>query len=123
EMAGPITNGDFGMAVAGGSDLDGDGVNDFMVGAPASDSGFELGRVYVYSGASGKLIRLHGGLAAEDIFGSAIDCSADVDGDGVADVAVGAPWATSDDGLLGAIYVFSGKSGAELMSDFGKNSG
>ena len=121
--SGTVQYGDFGWAVAGGGDLDGDGTGDFVVGAPASDSGFDLGRVYVYSGADGSLLRLHGGLTAGDIFGSAVSCNSDLDGDGTCDVAVGAPWVAQNNQVVGAIYVFSGKSGALLMDEYGKNSG
>jgi hypothetical protein len=66
---------------------------------------------------------MHGGLTAWDIFGSSVSCKSDMDGDGVPDVAVGAPWTSSDEGLLGAIYVFSGSNGQLLMSEYGKNTG
>jgi hypothetical protein len=125
EIDGTVDGADMGTAVAGGHDLNGDGVPDFAVGAPAGDSltGFDLGKVLVYSGKDGSLLQVHGGLAAWDVFGSALSMDADVDGDGTADLAVGAPFTTSDDGLIGAAYVFSGKTGNLLMSEYGKNTG
>jgi hypothetical protein len=122
-LIGPEADGYFGQAVAGGGDLNGDGVNDFVVGAPAGNSQVELGRAYVYSGADGTLLRLHGGSNWLEVFGSAVSCNADFDGDGVVDVAVGAPWATRNAELVGSIHVFSGVNGYELTTEYGKNTG
>src|SRR5690606_5138868 len=51
----------FGYAVSGIPDIDGDGFDDVIVGAPEEDGGGvnDAGRVYVYSGATGLLIRAH----------------------------------------------------------------
>jgi hypothetical protein len=96
-----LSNGDyFGHAVASLSDLDGDGVNDLLVGATKDDTGgYIAGAVYVLfmnpNGtvkASQKIASgVNGGpiLAAEQRFGSAMADLGDVDGDGVTDVAVG----------------------------------
>ncbi len=125
QFSGTFDGAGVGEGLAGGSDLNGDGVPDFAIGAPAGNSltGFDLGRVLVYSGATGSLLQVHGGLAAWDVFGAAISMRADLDGDGIADVVVGAPFTSTDDGVVGAIYAFSGKTGSLLMSDYGKNNG
>lgn len=89
-----------GDALAAGSDADGDGVADAIVGAPGNSSGGEdAGRAYVVSLAapSGDLAdapTLTGDNhdASSDGFGSAVAFAGDVDGDGAADVLVSAPY-------------------------------
>lgn len=87
----------FGSAVAGGADVNGDGYGDFAVGAPLALVGYlQAGRVYVY----------HGGPGADSIpdlllngevefggFGGAVSLSVDFNGDGFSDIIVGAPGA------------------------------
>jgi predicted outer membrane repeat protein len=46
-------HGQMGEAVAGVGDLDGDGLDDFVIGAPNATSGIERGEIFVYLGASG----------------------------------------------------------------------
>lgn len=108
----------FGQAIANVRDLDGDGVDDFAIGAPsASPGGMQnAGSVFVYSGASAKLLYQWDGLGRFDVFGAAIAGAGDVDGDGVPDVIVGAPGA-SPQGVSGAgsAFVFSGATGKLLF--------
>jgi hypothetical protein len=108
----------FGQAVANMHDLDGDGVDDFAVAAPSASPGGmqDAGSVFVYSGASGRLLYRWDGQARFDTFGAAVAGGDDVDGDGVPDVIVGAPGA-SPGGLTGAgsAFVFSGATGELLF--------
>jgi hypothetical protein len=69
-------------------DLNGDGVNEFLVTAPFYN-GFH-GKIYLYSGADGSLIDA---VAAPDVeyFGYAARDAGDVNRDGVSDYIVGAP--------------------------------
>ncbi|MCB9766417.1 MAG: FG-GAP repeat protein [Alphaproteobacteria bacterium] len=99
-----------GVAVAGVGDLDGDGYADVAAGAWGDDDlGSASGAAWVwYGGASGpggaeKLTAADG--AAGDLLGGAVAGAGDVDGDGLADVVVGA---RADDSSTGAAYVFYG---------------
>ncbi|MFO0875297.1 MAG: FG-GAP-like repeat-containing protein [Phycisphaerales bacterium] len=102
-------DGQYGFAVAGFPDLDGDGRGDYAVGAPGELSG--RGRVYVYSGATGAQIRLHGSPNDEigGHFGRAIAGTPDLTGGGRGDYVVGAP---DENGGAGHVYVYSGQTGA-----------
>ena len=82
-----------GLAVAGGGDIDGDGVPDVIAGAPLADvTGTDAGVVRIYSGATGAVLRTLNGAAAGDHFGESVGNAGDVNGDGRADVIIGAPF-------------------------------
>ena len=77
----------YGNTVAGLNDVNGDGVPDLVVGAPGAD------RVQILSGADRNVIRTitdPDGLTGNQ-FGFAVANLGDVNGDGVDDIAVGAP--------------------------------
>jgi hypothetical protein len=81
----------FGTAVTGGvrCDLDGDGISDFIVGAPMTDRA--RGAVYVFSGENGHLLGVVRGEASGDRLGYCVACGGDVNQDGANDVVAGAP--------------------------------
>jgi len=95
-----------GYAIADAGDTNGDGVPDIVSGAPAVGSG----HVYLYSGATGGLLRTFAGLAAGDFFGAAVSGAGDVDRDGRADLLVGAPRSDARGVNSGQAYIFSGRT-------------
>ena len=111
-----------GSAVAGAGDVNGDGLADVIVGAYGSDvTGDTSGRAYVVFGkASVTPVDLAmvaaglGGFAIEGEFafdqaGAAVAGAGDVNGDGLADVVVGAPLADGNGDDNGRSYVVFGK--------------
>ncbi|KAM9214859.1 LOW QUALITY PROTEIN: integrin alpha-10 [Leptosomus discolor] len=85
----------FGYALAAVPDLNHDGFNDAVVGAPLEDG--HRGAVYVYHGAPGTLLphykqRIEAAALGPTLsyFGRSVDGHLDLDGDGLVDLAVGA---------------------------------
>lgn len=90
----------FGASLAAAGDVDRDGKADFAVGSPGADAGtqLELGRVEVFSGATGALRVAVLGTTPGGSSGASLAALGDVDGDGRAELAVGAP--AADAGLV-----------------------
>lgn len=107
----PEDEAQFGWSVSYLSDLDGDGSRELAVGAPRDDeAATNAGAVWILSvdpdsrvSATRKLVP--SGLAAGDLFGYAVANVGDVDGDGVADLAVGAPGDDTGGNNRGALYI------------------
>ncbi|MCA8955290.1 MAG: FG-GAP repeat protein [Planctomycetes bacterium] len=112
EWGGQVSGAVQGIAVCLCGDFDRDGVGDVAVGIPQATSPF--GSVRVYSGKTGTELRVLSDGANGASFGAAVAAAGDVDRDGSGDLWVGAP---DDDGAasaVGALYLFSGRTGARL---------
>src|SRR5919201_976751 len=116
----PKTDARLGQAIADPGDINGDGVDDYMLGSHRYDEGAmkTVGRAYVFDGKTGNmLLRLmHPQPQAGAFFGfmdGARGAPGDVNGDGVRDVFVPA-FIQDVNGVVGAGrgYLFSGKDGS-----------
>ena len=127
-----------GISVSGAGDVNGDGLADLIIGANGVRiSEFQEGRSYVVFGkADGTKINLsditsgNGGFAinghlAEDQSGISVSGAGDVNGDGFADLIVGASYANASSFDEGRSYVVFGKSdGTQVnLSDIASGTG
>lgn len=119
-------NGDMaGFNVAGAGDINGDGIDDIVIGATLQDSGgSNAGAAYVIFGKNGgmggsfDLTALDGtngfkleGAAAGDETGVCVATAGDVNGDGYDDLLVGAQFSSITGTISGAAYLLFGKPG------------
>jgi len=105
----------FGQAVANAGDVNGDGYEDLVVGAPLYDNGqADEGRAYLYlgslSGPVGPVWQYESNQAGGQC-GYAVAGAGDVNGDGYADVLIGIPGYDNGQADEGAMFLFAGGSG------------
>jgi len=115
--------GGFGGVVAAVGDLDGDGKGEVVVAAPGTEDQRRTipGELWIYSGATGKELRHWSGSQPGELYGRMVVSAGDLDGDGVDDLAIGAPWHRRGKAdRVGRVELRSGRSGkvlAELVGD------
>lgn len=106
-------NGYFGSGLDFLEDLDADGCDEILVGAPEAGA-FSQGEAYLFSGRSGALVhRWHGETDQLARFGESISSLGDWDKDGVDDLAVGSPHNDPNTGQ-GKVFFYSGEDGRLL---------
>ncbi|MFO1052923.1 MAG: FG-GAP-like repeat-containing protein [Planctomycetota bacterium] len=114
------TNSSFGSAVGGAGDVDRDGYPDLVVGAPmAAAPGAQAGEARLYSGRTGLQIRIVATGNTNDRLGTSVSCAGDVDGDGHDDVLVGSILSDLPTTDAGSVRVFSGADGSSLWTFLG----
>lgn len=118
----------FGSAVAGIGDLNGDGVPDLAVGSRGDDDGgTDRGAVWILFMNSDGSVRsaakisqtsgnLGDGLTSGDAFGSAVANLGDLNGDGATDLGVGAEMDDDGGADSGAVWVLFMQSSGEVIS-------
>src|SRR5690606_6601105 len=107
------------VAIAG--DVNGDGYDDVLVGAPSYDGGQNYeGRVFLYEGSSsGPSTTADWSVesnASGATFGLALAAAGDVNDDGYDDVIIGAPGYSDGAGL--AVVYYGASQGFNLIADW-----
>ncbi|HRJ63304.1 cadherin domain-containing protein [Brevundimonas sp. UBA2416] len=116
-----------GYAVAGIGDINGDGIDDLLIGALSADLAgrTDVGVSYVVYGRQGgfgtsldlaNLTAAQGfaitGVNAFDYSGASVQAAGDINGDGLADFLIGAPWGEAAQGAnAGETYLVFGRQG------------
>ena len=108
---------EFGESVSGAEDINGDGYSDIIIGCRRYDNGqSEEGRAYLYLGSATGIaatpsVILEGGIDSI-YFGDVVAGIGDINGDGFAEIAVGAPsWDTAGWQLdEGKLFIYNGSA-------------
>jgi hypothetical protein len=106
-----------GIGLEGAGDVNNDGAGDVIAGAPGA------GRAFVFSGKDGGLLLTLAGDTTGERFGQSASGAGDQNGDGHADLIVGAPGSSARGQGAGRAYLFSGKDGSRLAILEGERAG
>ncbi len=118
-----LENSNFGMSLACAGDVNGDGFSDVIIGAPFYDGTYpNEGRTFLYLGSATGLAASYAIVLSDvsensALFGMSVACAGDVNGDGLSDVIIGAPYA--DDGGSsneGKAFVYFGENSSNGIS-------
>lgn len=103
----------FGFSVSGAGDVNGDGYSDVLVGSPSFGTNFNLeGAFYFFTGSSSGINTKPAGRrksnSSQTYLGGSISGAGDLNGDGFADVVVGATFYSNAQNEEGAAYIYMG---------------
>ena len=122
ELIGDASNDDAGSSVSTAGDVDGDGLDDVLIGAPGNEQGgHDAGKAYVVLGstlAASSSSTLDLGTADHQFIGESgwdyagfhAGAAGDVDGDGLDDILIGAPYNDDGGGVAGKAYLILGRT-------------
>jgi hypothetical protein len=118
---------ELGQSVASAGDVNNDGYDDVLVASEFCGVVDREGRAYLFLGSATGLAPSYAwmiqGAGSTESLGWSIASAGDVNGDGYADVIVGAPWASYPEGNEGRAYVFYGSaSGLPATANWTKES-
>lgn len=102
----------FGARMCTLDDLDGDGIGEIAIASPGARE--QRGQVECFSSQDGALLRVLAGEEAGAEFGTGLALLSDLDGDGLRDLAVGAPQAHGAQAQSGIVLLISVSSGVVL---------
>lgn len=109
---------ELGSGVEGIGDANGDGIPDVAASGPSAS-----GVAYIYSGRDGRILQSLKSNRRDELFGNHISGIGDIDGDGYADLIIGAPDKGDGSANPGHAYIFSGKNGRLLFTLSGEHPG
>ncbi len=109
-FAGEAESNEFGKSVSSAGDVNNDGYDDLIIGAPGFDS--FRGRAYVFSGQNGDTLFVYTGNTAEDNFGRRVSSAGDVNNDSYDDFLIHTPYSQTD--FYSHVNVYSGQTGEIL---------
>ncbi len=113
---GPRQDVGFGQ-VSGVGDVNNDGYDEFMIGAPnAAPGGVQnAGSVFIYSGFSRRIIHQIDGTEVNQFLGRTLSRAGDVNADGLDDIVIGSPYSTvGGKANAGTATIYSGLDGSVL---------
>jgi hypothetical protein len=128
-------NDNLGWSVSSAGDINGDGIADLIIGAPgntttyarndSSKSYVVFGGTNIGEGGSFDLSLLNGsngfvinGINPSDYSGSSVSGAGDINGDGIADLIIGAPYADPNGSNSGSTYIVFGGAGVGAGGSF-----
>ncbi len=105
-----------GWSCGNARDVNLDGVPDQLVGLPGANTATfaKGGRVRLYSGASGALMKQFDAASSNDVFGYSVAGPGDLNGDGIPDVLIGVPNDDTIGFFSGSVRAYSGATFASL---------
>lgn len=113
-----FAGGGFGKSVAGGGDVNGDGVPDIAIGSPSLViDGVRSGAVFLYSGSDFLLIKKMSTEIDHEYFGVGLDLAGDYNQDGLADLIVGAFDNDAEGSNSGKAYLYTCMPCCDLAGD------